>query len=110
MATTVTEEILLEEADSSYEEKVYCANCENCILFKQEDENTANTYHLRVRCAANHWTKKKGGEKFYKYFTVARRKLDFCEDYLPMGDAKEFLKELKKSLPISDETYPAQQV
>jgi len=105
MATTVTEDLVLEEAESHDKEKIYCANCENCILFKQEDRNSANTYHLRVKCAANKWVKKKGDEKFYKYFTVARRKMEECDRYSPMGEAKEFLKDLKKILPIGDEAY-----
>lgn len=102
----VEENFLLEEDDSSFDEqKVYCANCENCILFKQLSPEAKNSYHLRVRCSAGMWNKKKGGEKYYKYFTVARRKLDECNAYLPMGEPKEFLKELKKNLPITDESY-----
>ena len=38
-------------------------------------------------------------------FTVARRTLEECEHYEPMGDTKEYLKELKKNLPIKDEIY-----
>jgi hypothetical protein len=41
----------------------------------------------------------------YKYFTVARRTTDTCPMYEPMGDAREYLKELKKNLPIKDEIY-----
>lgn len=84
---------------------IYCANCENCILFKETTEDSQNHYYLRVKCGAGNWNKKKGGEKYYKYFTVARRKTDFCKDYLPMGDAKSFLKDLKSNLPLSDEIY-----
>jgi hypothetical protein len=62
-------------------------------------------YHLRVRCDAGKWKKKLGEEKIYKYFTVARRSLDECDSYVPMGDAKEFIRELKKTLPIKDEVY-----
>jgi hypothetical protein len=65
-------------------------------------------YQLRVRCTAGKWKKKLGDEKFYKYFTVARRSLDECDSYEPMGDSKEFLRELRRSLPIKDETYGAQ--
>jgi len=49
--------------------------------------------------------KKLGGEKFYKYFTVARRSLASCDSYVPMGDPKEYIKELKNTLPIKDELY-----
>ena len=41
-----------------------------------------------------------GEEKCYKYFTVARRTLESCDSYEPMGDTKVFLKELKKLKPL----------
>jgi hypothetical protein len=65
----------------------------------------SDRYYLRVRCAAGKWRKKLGDEKIYKYFTVARRSLTYCDTYEPMGDPKEFMRELKKSLPIKDEIY-----
>jgi len=83
--------------------KIYCANCIHCKLVRVANER--GEYHLRVRCAAGKWKKKLGEEKIYKYFTVARRSLDHCSSYVPMGDPKEFLKELKKTLPIKDELY-----
>jgi hypothetical protein len=52
-------------------------------------------------CGKRSWVKK----KFYKYFTVARRSLDVCDFYEPMGETKQFIKELKKTLPIKDELY-----
>jgi hypothetical protein len=58
-----------------------------------------------VRCDAGKWKKKLGEEKIYKYFTVARRSLDECDSYEPMGDAKEFIRDLRRSLPIKDELY-----
>ncbi len=85
-------------------EKIYCANCNHCKLVRTTSGN-ANQYYLRVRCAAGHWKKKLGEEKVYKYFTVARRSLDSCESYIPMGDAREFIRDLRKSLPIKDELY-----
>ena len=85
-------------------EKIYCANCIHCKLVRTTSGN-ANQYYLRVRCAAGKWKKKLGGEKFYKYFTVARRSLDHCDAYEPMGDAREFIRDLRKSLPIKDELY-----
>jgi len=51
------------------------------------------------------WKKKLGDEKIYKYFTVARRSKDSCPFYEPMGEPKEYLKELRKTLPIRDEIY-----
>lgn len=85
------------------EGKVYCANCENCKLVRSQIG--AGQYQLRVRCAAGKWKKKLGEEKYYKYFTVARRSQDSCDSYDPMGDAKTYMKELKKTLPIKDEVY-----
>jgi hypothetical protein len=85
-------------------DKVYCANCTHCKLLRVAAGN-GSQYYLRVRCDAGKWRKKLGEEKVYKFFTVARRTLDACDAYEPMGDVKEFLKELKKSLPIKDEIY-----
>jgi hypothetical protein len=84
--------------------KIYCANCINCKLVRVPT-GEGNQYQLRVRCDAGKWRKKLGEEKIYKYFTVARRSPDNCEDYEPMGDTKEFIRELKKTLPIRDEVY-----
>ena len=41
----------------------------------------------------------------YKYFTVARRAMDYCDSYEPMGDPGDFIRDLKKTLPIRDEVY-----
>ena len=84
--------------------KIFCANCTHCKLVRVPVGN-GSQYYLRVRCDAGKWRKKLGDEKVYKYFTVARRVIDRCESYEPMGEAKEFLKELKKNLPINDEIY-----
>jgi len=85
-------------------DKVYCANCIHCKLFR-EPRGNANEYGLRVRCDAGKWKKKLGQEKVYKYFTVIRRTLDECNRYVPMGETEAFLKELRKNLPIKDEIY-----
>ena len=85
-------------------EKIYCANCIHCKLVKTPCGNS-DQYYLRVRCDAGKWRKKLGEEKVYKYFTVARRSLESCETYEPMGDAREFIRDLKKTLPIKDEIY-----
>ena len=83
--------------------KIYCANCIHCKLVRTVTED--DKYVLRVRCDAGKWRKKLGEEKFYKYFTVARRALDECDTYTPMGESKPFMKELRKTLPIKDEVY-----
>ncbi len=85
-------------------DRVYCANCIHCKLFRAP-RGTANEYGLRVRCDAGKWRKKLGEEKVYKYFTVIRRTLEECDAYVPMGETQAFLKELRRSLPIKDETY-----
>ena len=84
--------------------KIYCANCIHCKLVRTP-EGGNDQYYLRVRCAAGKWRKKLGDEKVYKYFTVARRSLGDCDQYVPMGDTQEFIRELKKTLPIKDEAY-----
>ena len=83
--------------------KIHCANCIHCKLVRVKTDD--NHFQQRVRCEAGHWKKKLGEEKMYKYFTVGRRVLDECPSYEPMGDAKPFLKDLKKTLPIKDEEY-----
>lgn len=83
--------------------KIYCANCVHCKLIREA--HGMKQYSLRVRCDAGKWRKKLGEEKIYKYFTVARRSIEYCDTYEPMGDPKEFIKELKKTLPIKDEIY-----
>ena len=94
----------LDDESDAEKTKVFCANCTHCKLVRVPAGN-GGQYYLRVRCDAGQWKKKLGDEKIYKYFTVARRVLDECEYYEPMGDARDFLKELKRSLPIKDETY-----
>ena len=83
---------------------VYCANCLHCKLVT-EDEGEDGQYRLRVRCSAGKWRRKSGQEKLYKYSTVIRRRLEDCDAYEPMGELPEFLRELKKTLPVKDETY-----
>ena len=85
-------------------DKIYCANCIHCKLFRSP-VGSDNQYGLRVRCEAGKWKKKLGEEKVYKYFTVIRRTLDECDAYVPMGEVETFLKELRKSLPIKDELF-----
>ena len=90
---------------SDYEDvKVYCANCANCVVFKQA-VGQKGSYVLRVRCSKGVWKKRSGEEKIYKYFTIIRRTQTACPFYDTMGDEKSFIKELKKSLPVKDEIY-----
>ena len=93
----------IQDLDAAMSGRIYCANCVNCKLVREVQGGMR--YSLRVRCDAGKWRKKLGEEKIYKYFTVARRSLDSCDAYEPMGDPKDFMKELKKSLPIKDEIY-----
>jgi hypothetical protein len=83
---------------------IFCANCLHCkLVTEREDDGTQ--YRLRVRCDAGKWKRKSGEEKFYKYSTVIRRRLEVCDCYEPMGDLSEYLRELKRTLPVKDETY-----
>ena len=84
---------------------IHCANCAHCVVFKQLIED-AEAYVLRVRCSMGVWRKKSGEEKVYKYFSIARRTVNECAHYDPMGDEKSFIKELRKNLPVKDEIYP----
>jgi hypothetical protein len=90
--------------EAAEEDKVFCANCIHCKLLR-EDSLDGSGYQLRVRCDAGKWKKKLGTEKTYKYFTVSRRSCEECDSYDDMGEMKEFIRELRKDLPIKDETY-----
>jgi hypothetical protein len=84
--------------------KLFCANCIHCKLISSPAQG-ANQFYLRVRCAAGKWKKKMGEEKTYKYFTVTRRAIACCDSYESMGDSDEYLRDLRKSLPMKDEPY-----
>jgi hypothetical protein len=84
--------------------KIYCANCIHCKLVTAKPEGET-AYLLRVRCAAGKWKKKLGEEKLYKYCTITRRHLDSCDAYEEMGDTREFIRELRKTLPNKDEPW-----
>ncbi len=94
---------VLDESDSR-RGRIYCANCRNCKLVRVPGAS-GGQYLLRVRCIAGKWKKRLGSEKLYKYFTIVRRSIEDCDRYEPMGDSREYLRELKKSLPIRDEAY-----
>jgi hypothetical protein len=93
--------------------KIYCANCIHCKLIpakpgnpvEAQGESSESRYVLRIRCAAGKWRKKLGEEKFYKYCTITRRYLDSCDTYDPMGDTREFIRELRKTLSGRDEVF-----
>ena len=84
--------------------RVYCANCLNCKLVIHESTDE-DGYVLRVRCAAGKWRKKVGDEKYYKYFTLMRRSVEECDAYVSMGDARDYIVDLKRSLPTKDEVF-----
>jgi hypothetical protein len=84
--------------------KIYCANCIHCKLVPSKSAGEER-YVLRVRCSAGKWKKKLGQEKLYKYCTITRLYLDYCDTYEEMGDTRNFIRELKKSLPEKDEFY-----
>ncbi|MDR2020123.1 MAG: hypothetical protein LBQ14_05080 [Treponema sp.] len=84
--------------------KIYCANCGHCKLIPAKPDGL-EAYLLRVRCTAGKWKKKLGEEKMYKYCTITRRYLDQCDAYEEMGDTREFIRDLRKSLPSKDEPY-----
>ena len=86
-------------------DKIYCANCKNCIIMKVPVPNNPKKYMLRVKCAAGVWQKKLGTEKMYKFFTVARRVVPDCDSYAEMGDSNQYLKSLRKTLPAQDDVY-----
>ncbi len=86
-------------------DKIFCSNCKNCLVVRKS-AIISNQYLLRIHCQKDKWKKKIGEIKYYKYFTAARRSIDFCNSYEPMGDdEKEYIRELRKSLPIKDEVY-----
>ncbi len=89
---------------STIGDKVFCANCMHCVVIR-ETEASKDKYILRVSCKKGKWIKRSGEEKLYKYFTVARRTQINCEEYKSMGDSAEFIKNLKRELPIKDEVY-----
>jgi hypothetical protein len=101
LESLVVEETETESASAEIG-KIYCANCIHCKLVPAPS-NSANQFYLRVRCDAGKWRKKLGDEKTYKYFTVARRSIPHCQSYEDMGDSKDFIRDLKKSLPMRDE-------
>ena len=92
------------EEQDFHEGKIYCANCIHCKLIPAKSAGDGR-YVLRIRCTAGKWKKKLGQEKLYKYCTITRRYLDYCDTYEEMGDTRTFIRELKKSLPEKDELY-----
>jgi hypothetical protein len=93
--------------------KIYCANCIHCKLIPakpgsppdSQGQGFEDRYVLRVRCTAGKWKKKLGEEKLYKYCTITRRYQDSCDAYEAMGDTREFIRELRKTISGRDEVY-----
>jgi hypothetical protein len=102
--TALPEVFIQESADEFHSGKIYCANCIHCKLIPAQPDGE-DRYVLRVRCAAGKWRKKLGEEKMYKYCTITRRYLDDCDTYEEMGDTREFIRELRKTLPNKDEQF-----
>jgi hypothetical protein len=88
-----------------HEDKIYCANCQHCIVIKLPVSDKADSFLLRLKCSKGVWQKKLGTEKLYKYFTAARRAMEKCEFYVEMGDVLPYIKSLRKTLPAQDEFY-----
>ena len=85
--------------------KIYCANCRHCVVI-QKPALVSDQYVLRINCTKDKWKKKFGEIKYYKYFTSARRTVDICDHFESMGEEeKDYVKELRKNLPIKDEVY-----
>jgi hypothetical protein len=92
------------EDEGFHNGKIYCANCIHCKVIPASSNKTGQ-YVLRVRCAAGKWKKKLGKEKLYRYCTITRRYLDSCASYEEMGDTRDFIKNLKKTLSGKDEVF-----
>jgi hypothetical protein len=84
--------------------KIYCANCIHCKLILSKS-GREESYVFRIRCAAGKWKKKLGEEKLYKYCTITRRYLDFCDEYIAMGETRGFIRELRKTISAKDELH-----
>ena len=95
--------------DKIEDSSIYCANCRHCVLFRKLAGLDDTHYLLRVKCVKEQWRKKLGEEKMYKYFTVARRTVEDCKEYKEMGNLRNFLKILRKTLPVKDEVYTIKQ-
>lgn len=85
-------------------EKCFCSNCLNCVVVRQY-ESEPDRYVLRVKCTKKKWSKRSGEEKLYKYFTVARRVMDDCDEFESCGELFPYIKNLRKELPVKDEIY-----
>jgi hypothetical protein len=116
MFNTAEAEVLettAQEDEEFHSGKIYCANCIHCKLipakpggpFDSQGQGSEDRYVLRIRCAAGKWKKKLGEEKLYKYCTITRRYQDTCDAYEAMGDTREFIRELRKTLSSRDDLY-----
>jgi len=46
-----------------------------------------------------------GEEKLFKYAALMRRCIDECDAYDAMGDPRDFIRELRKTISGKDEVY-----
>lgn len=100
----LSEDAPLSDAEIT-DDKIFCANCKHCVVI-QKPALVSDQFVLRINCLKDKWKKKIGEVKYYKYFTAARRTMEICDDYTPVGDdTKEYIKDLRKNLPIKDEVY-----
>ena len=87
---------IMHETEEFYSGKIYCANCFHCKLVPAQQVYEED----HVRCAAGKWKKKLGEEKFYKFNTITRRYLDSCDSWEDMGETREFIRDLRKTLTV----------
>ena len=94
-------------------DKIYCANCLHCKLFHAPPK-TGKTfqrglYYKRIKCTAGNWFTSKGVEKIRKFYTIARKTVDDCGQYISMSDNGEKVEEwidfLDSQLPSKDIVY-----
>jgi len=83
-------------------DKIFCANCAHCKVVR-DSNHAALDVVLRVRCAAGMWKKRVGVDKLYRLDTVEQRRVPECLHYDPMGECQDFIRELRRSLPQTQE-------
>ena len=84
--------------------KIFCANCINCKVFRHySSDKTA--YTQKVRCTAVQWKKPGGGEKTYFLHTLLNRQMEKCSEFEFAGDnladEQTFIQSLRRTLPGS---------
>lgn len=82
--------------------KIFCANCYHCKVVKDSNHHGKDIV-LKVRCSAGMWKKRVGDDKLYRLDTVEQRRVPDCPHYDPMGECHDFMRELRRSLPQTQE-------